>query len=83
MYDFYKNIEEYSPNKKHEILIVFDEMNADTDNNKKLNKIVTEFLIRGIKSIISLFYITQSYFKIPKCVRLNTTHFLFFNENSK
>ena len=45
-------------------------------NNKKLNSIVTELFIRGRKLNISLVFITQSYFKVPKDVRLNTTHFL-------
>ena len=44
-------------------------------NNKKLNSIVTELFIRGRKLNISLVFITQSYFKVPKDVRLNTTHF--------
>ena len=44
-------------------------------NNKKLDLIVTELLIRGRKLNISLVFITQSYFKVPKDVRLNTSHF--------
>ena len=43
--------------------------------NKKLNSIVTELFIRGRKINISLIFITQSYFKVPKDVRLDTTHF--------
>ena len=49
MYDIYKNIEEYSPNKKLKILIVFDDMIADMLSNTKLNPIVTELFIRGTK----------------------------------
>ena len=45
-------------------------------HNKKLNSIVTELFIRGRKLNISLVFITQSYFKVPKDIRLNTTHFL-------
>ena len=75
MHDVYKNIDEYSPDKKNKILIVFDDMIADMINNKKLNSIVTELFIRGRKLNISLVFITQSYFKVPKDVRLNTTHF--------
>ena len=44
-------------------------------NNKKLNSVVTELFIRGRKLNISLVFITQSYFKVPKDVRLNTSHF--------
>ena len=49
-------------------------MIADMNNNRKLNSIVTEFFTRGRKLNISLVAITQSYFKVPKDVRLNTTH---------
>ena len=45
-------------------------------NNKKLKPIVTELFIRGRKRNISIVFITQSYFKVPKDVRLNSTHFL-------
>ena len=50
-------------------------MIADKIHNKKLNSIVTELFIRGRKLNISLVFITQSYFKVPKDVRLNTSHF--------
>ena len=43
-------------------------------HNKKLNSIVTELFIRGKKLNISLVLITQSFFKVPKDVRLNTSH---------
>ena len=76
MHDIYKNINHYNPNKENKILIVFDDMIADMINNKKLNSIVTELFIRGRKLNISLVFITQLYFKVPKDVRLNTTHFL-------
>ena len=75
MQDVYKNIDEYNIDKEHEILIVFDDMIADMINNKKLNSIVTELFIRGRKLNISLVFITQLYFKVPKDIRVNTTHF--------
>ena len=75
MHDVYNNIDGYNPDKENKILIVFDDMIADMINNKKLNSIVTELFIRGRKLNISLVFITQSYFKVPKDVRLNTTHF--------
>ena len=71
----YNNINDYNPDKKNKILIVYDDMIAHMINNKKLNSIVTELFIRGRKLNISLVFITQSYFKIPKDVRLNTSHF--------
>ena len=75
MDDIYKNIEEYNPNKKRKILIVFDDMIANMLSNKKLNPIVTELFIRGRKLNISLVSITQSYFAVSKNVRLNSTHY--------
>ena len=75
MRDVLENINDYNPDKENKILIVFDDMIADMINNKKLNSIVTELFIRGRKLNISLVFITQSYFKVPKDVRLNTTHF--------
>ena len=75
MHDVYKNIDDYNPDKENKILIVFDDMIADMIHNKKLNSIVTELFIRGRKLNISLVFITQSSFKVPKDVRLNTSHF--------
>ena len=60
--------------KKRKVLIVFDDMIVDMINNKKLNSIVTELFIKGRK-LISIFFITQSYFKVGKDIRLNSTHF--------
>ena len=57
------------------LINTFDDMIADMINNKKLNSIVTELFIRDRKLNISLVFIMQSYFKVPKDVRLNTTHF--------
>ena len=76
MQDVYKNIEDYNPIKKRKVLIISDEMIADMISNNKLNRIVTELFIRGRKLNISIVFITQSYFKVPKDVRLNST--LFF-----
>ena len=82
MQDVYKNIDEYNVDKEHKILIFFDDMISDIINNKKLNSVGTELFIRGRKLNISLVFITQSYFKVPKNVRLNSTHF-FIMKNSK
>ena len=75
MHDVYKNINYYNPDKENKILIVIDDLIADMINNKKLNSIVTGLFIRGRKLNIYLVFITQSCFKVPKNVRLNTTHF--------
>ena len=83
MQDVYKNIDKYNPDKENKILIVFDDMIADMIHNKKLNSIVTELFIRGRKLNISLVFITQSYFKVPKDVRLNTSHFFIIKIPNK
>ena len=83
MHDVYKNIDHYNPDKENKILIVFDDMTADMINNKNLNSIITELFIRDRKLNISLVFITQSYFKVPKDVRLNTTHFFIIKIPNK
>ena len=70
-----ENIEEYNPNNKRKISIVFDDLIADMLTNKKLNPIVTELFIRGRELNISLVFITQSYFAVPINIRLNSTHY--------
>ena len=57
------------------IKILFDDMIADMLSNKKVDPIVTELFIRGKKLSIPLVFITQSYFAVPKNIRLNSTHY--------
>ena len=68
--DIYKYIEKLNPNKKGKILIVFDDMIADMFSNKELDPIVTELFIRHGKLNIFLVLITQSYFSVPKNIRV-------------
>ena len=68
MDDIYDNIEEYNPNIKRRLLIVFDSMTADIFSNKKFHSKVTELFIRRRKLNISLVFITLSYFVVPKKV---------------
>ena len=75
MHDVSKNIDDYNPSKENKTLIVFDDMVDDMIHNKKLNSIVTELFVRGRKLNSSLVFITQSYFNVPKDVRLNTSPF--------
>ena len=58
-----------------DILIVFDDMITDMINNIKLNSVVTEMFIKSRKLKHSLVFIMQSYLRVPKDVRLNSTHF--------
>ena len=83
MDDIYKNIEEYNLNKKRKILIVFDDMIVDMFSNKKLNSIGTELFIRGRKLNISLVFIIQSYFAVPKNIRLNSSHYFITKISNK
>ena len=79
MDDIYKNSEEYDSNKKIKILTVFDYISADILCNKKLNPRGIKLLIRGRKPNISIVFITQSYYSLPKNIRLNSTHYLKCN----
>ena len=83
MQNVYKDIEEYNIGKESKILIAFNDMISDIINNKKLNSIVTELFIKGRKLNISLVFITQSYFKVPKDVRLNSTYFFIMKISNK
>ena len=75
MDDVYKNTEDYNTNKKHKVIIVFDDMIADMLSYKKLNPIVTELFFRSRKWNIPLVFITQSYFTVPINIRLNSAHY--------
>ena len=83
MDDIYQNINDYNPSRKRKILIVFDDMIADIMTNKKFQAIIKELFIRCRKLNISLVFITQSYFSVPKDVRLNSTHYLIMKINNK
>ena len=83
MDDVYENIHDYNPSRKRKILIVFDDMIADIMSNKKFQAIIKELFIRSRKVNISLVFITQSYFSVPKDVRLNSTHNLIMRINNR
>ena len=74
-----KKIGKSNMDKECKILIVFDDLVADMINSKRLNSIITELFIKGRKLNISLAFMTQSYVKVPKDVRLNSTHFFIMN----
>ena len=78
----YKNIEEYNPNKKRKMLLIFDDANTYMLTNKKFNPVVTELFIRGRKSNISL----VSFYEILFCCTKKSYtkfHALFYYENFK
>ena len=83
MDNVYNNIDDYNPKRKRKILIAFDDMISDIMTNKKFKAIIKEPFIRCKKLDISLVFITESYFKVPKDVRLNSTHYLIMNIHNK
>ena len=83
MDDIYENIDDYNPNKKGKILIVFGDMIEDIMTNKKLQAIIKDLSIRCTKLNISLVFITQTYFSVPKDVRLNSTYYLIMEINNR
>ena len=83
MDDVYENIDGYNPNKKRKKLIDFDDMIADIMDNRRFQAIIKELFIRCRKLNISLVFITQSYFFVPKEVKLNLTHYLIMKTNNK
>ena len=76
MDDVYKDIDDYNPS-------MFDDMVADIMTNKKCQAIIKELFIRCKKLHISLVFITQFYFSVPKEVRLHSTHYLITKINNK
>ena len=82
MDDVYNKIDDYNPKRKKN-LIVFDDMIADIMNNKKFQAIIKELFIRCRKLDMSLAFITQSYFYVPKEIRLNSAHYLIMKIHNK
>ena len=79
----YDNIDDYNPKRKRKNLIVFDDMIAVIMTNKKFQVIIKELFIGCRKLNIFLSFITQSYFRVPKDVRLNSTHYLIMKIHNK
>ena len=83
MNDVYENIYDYNSSIRRKILIAFDDMIADVMKNKRFQAIIKELFIKCRKLNISLVFITQSYFFVPKEVKLNLTHYLIMKTNNK
>ena len=78
-----ENIEDYNKKRKRKTLLVFDDMISHVMSDKKARQILKELFIRCRKLNISLCFLTQSYFSVPKDVRLNFTHYISFKSNNK
>ena len=83
MDDTFPQIEDYNKRRKRKILIIFDDMISHVMSDKKAQQILKDLFIRCRKLNISLCFLTQSYFSIPKDVRLNCTHYIIFKLNNK
>ena len=83
MDDVYSNIDDCNPKRKRKILIVFDDMIADTMTNNRFQAIIKELFIRCRKLNISLVFIIQSYFKTPKDARLKSTHYVIMKIHNR
>ena len=79
----YENLEDHISTKRRRVLIVFDDMIADIKSKKKLSPILTELLLRGRKLNISLVFISQSYFKVSKTIRLIELNYLIKNSSKR
>ena len=83
MDDVFSNIDDYNPKRKRKILIVFEDMIADIMTNKKFQAMIKDLFIRCRKLNVSLVFIRQSYFSVPKEARLNSTHYLIIKINNR
>ena len=83
MDDVYEDIDNSNPKRNKKVLIVFDDMIADIMTNNKFQAIINELFIRCRKLNISLVFITQYYYSVPKDVRLNSTHYFIIEINNK
>ena len=72
--EIYQDIDDYNPARKKK-LIAFNDRIADIVSNEIFQAIVKELFIRVRKHKISLVFITQFCFSVPRDIRLNSTHY--------
>ena len=83
MNDVLDDINNYNKNRDKKVLIVFDDMIADIEYNKKFKRIIKELFYRACKINVSIVFITQSYFRALKDARLNSTHYILMKIGNK
>ena len=83
MNDVLDDINNYNKNRDKKVLIVFDDMIADIEYNKKYKQIIKELFYRARKINVSTVFITQSYFRALKDARLNSTHYILMKIGNK
>ena len=83
MDDILSNIEDCNKKRKRKVLIIFDDMISCVMSDRRAQQILKDLFIRCRKLNISLCFLTQSYFSVPKEVRLNCTHCILFKLNNR
>ena len=83
MDDVLDDINNYNKNRDKKVLIVFDDMIADIEYNKKFKRIIKELFSRAHKINVSIVFITQSYFRTLKDARLNSAHYILMKIGNK
>ena len=83
MDDVLDDINNYNKNRDKKVLIVFDDMIADIEYNKKIKRIIEELFYRARKINISIVFITQSYFRALKDASINSTHYILMKIGNK
>ena len=83
MNDVLDDINNYNKNRDKKVLIVFGNMIADIEYNKNFKRIIKELFYRARKINVSIVFITQSYFRALKDVRLNSTHYILMKIGNK
>ena len=83
MDDIFLQIEDYNKKRERKILIISDDMISHVMSDKKAQQILKDLFIRCRKLNISLCFLTQSYFSVPKDVRLYCTHYILFKLYNK
>ena len=83
MSDVLDDINNYDKNREKKVLIVFDDMIAGIEYNKKFKRIIKELFYRAHKIKVSIVFITQSYFRALKDARLNSTHYILMKIGNK
>ena len=83
MDDILSDTEDYNKKRKRNVLIIFDDMISHVMSDEKAQQILKYLFIRCKKLNISLCFLTQPYFSVPKDVILNCTHYILFKLNNK
>ena len=83
MDDILSDIEDYNKKRKRKILLIFNDVISHVMSDRRAQQILKGLFIRCRKLNISLCFLTQPYFSVPKNVRLNCTHYILFKLNNK